>query len=487
MNKLLIISLASIEEFIQQLPVLQNLRKKYPQHTLHLLADKSCKNAESLGEGLIDVIHYLDSSSGRDLKKIYQNQGQLVDFARAVISDLKSFEFAEVFNFSLNPLGAFVAKELDCLLTFGPQWNGRRIVHKENLWQEYLSLAIVNQATGQFSYGEILENAFGLKELKSQTQDVEFRDNQVCIDLWGFDFSDLQVVRKAQRMASELREVLGTYTVKIFVSPEYREKSLRYFKNAHLVAGSLRDLKNYFAQSRLALVNSQVSQKLAHQVGTAAVLLSKIDSEDKIFTEVALSWDLLSGEKISANRNLKNVFEKNVWRTYLNDQYVAGGKISSPLISFDFGGEKPSELTSLIAAKKEELEIQHYLAADIKHKLFLLESVETTKLPKSVFMDLARISFKILKNKLDSADYFDGFNRSFTYRYQSQQEGVQQLKHELRKIETLLGIKEQVIKKIETISQEGSLHAKGFEFVSETSLRADREVAGEHPSESEIL
>lgn len=497
MSKMLFISFSKKEEIIQQLPLMKNLRQKDANQAFHLLTFKEMKDIEGLLEGAVDYIHYID---GQKLSSSFNNptfdasivggleiQEELDLFATKVVSDLKNIAFSEVYNFSLHPAGAHIAGIIPCQKRQGFAVKNGQLINDENRWLAHLKTHFGSGSESVLGYSEVIGKAFKLNNHYMRSSDLLARKRRICLGLWDNDFSDIHFVKQCRELVAELIGVLGTYEVKVIVSPQYRELAMRYFKNSQLLQGQIKEVRECIADSHLVLCGDQISEFIANQTGTPVLMVTKDIQESSVFNDVMSTWILLSGENQNQNNALNEIFEKNVWRLYLDKNSEEKFEIPSPTIAYDFGGANFVSLAKLAKEKQEELEVQRSYLALLKAAFKNLTHVSAKKVYKSDFKELALLAQSILKSKNDPSDYFRGFYLSFRNRYQSSAEGVAQLRDEVSQVEELLSVKQSLIKKVETLSQKGSLYAKGFEFVSEKSAPEYREISGERAQEPEIL
>ncbi len=487
MSKVLIISLSKKEEFIQQLPLMKSLRKNNAGQAVHLLTFKDLKDVESILEGVVDYIHYIDSQRISQNIGSSQGTGDIKNLAQGIVSDLKSIQFTDVYNFSLDPVSAYVAGMIPAAKIQGIRVKNGNSLEIGNRWLEYLTTHFESGSATTLGYSEVICKAFQIKNGYMKSSDLLARKRRICLSLWGNNFSDVSFVKQSKQLIQELVGVLGTYEVKVIVSPQYRELAMRFFKNAQILQGSMKDARDCIAESQLVLCADQISQYIAEQAGTPILMVTKEVHESAVFNDVMSTWNLLSGEKRNQNETLSDSFEKNVWRLYLNHTSEVNLDIPSPTIAYDFGGANFMSLAKLAKDKQEELEVQKSYVALLNAAFKNLNQVSDKKVYKSDFKELALLAQSILKSKNDPSDYFRGFYLSFKNRYQSSAQGVSQLREQVSKVEDLLAVKQSLIKKVEILSQKGSLYAKGFEFVPEKSARDHREISGERSQESEIL
>ncbi len=487
MSTILIISLSKKEEIIQQLTLMRGLREKNANGALHLLASKDCKDLEGLFEGIVDYIHYVDHQVLLTAFNSSANEQDLKNLAGGIVNDLKSIQFSKVYNFSVNSMGAYIAGMLPSSQVFGLNIQYGKILPLENRWLDYLKTYYESGAEAVLGYSEVISKAFQIKDAHIKSSDLMSRKRRVCLALWDNNFSDIQFIKQCKNLVSELVGVLGTYEVKVLVSPQYRELAMRYFKGSQILQGQIKEVKTCISESQLVICADKISEFVAAQSGTPVLLMNKKSQGASVFNDVMSTWNILSGEKQNQNNTIYESFEKNVWRLYLNKSSEHNLAIPSPTIAYDFGGTNFVSLAKLAKDKQEELHVQKSYVALLNAAFKNLANVSDKKVYKSDFKELALLAQSILKSKNDPSDYFRGFYLCFKNRYQSSAEGVAQLRAEVSKVEDILLVKQALIEKVETLSQKGSLYAKGFEFVSEKSTRNDREITGERSQESEIL
>lgn len=488
MNQVLFISLVNAPEIIDQVKAIKDFRRHNRDCKVHYMTFDSHKLLEEFLNEAVDVIHYLDSGVIEPLCEKGRVSLAQLEVAQLISTDLQKTEFTKVINLSSYSLGGLIAGQFQTSRKEGVFFAQGLYQRSRNNWFNYLAQQSFRGYRGVVNYRKVLSKTLGAREMSPRTADFMGRDRKVVVSLLNTKNLEINRMREIRSLVEELRAVLGTYEIEVFASPDGLKLAQQVFDLRELRSGSLHDLAKLFSQARLVLGDSRIVQTIAEFTETPMVQISEVLDEVQSFTDITKCWDILSGSMLPLNVDLRKSFEEQVWIQFLDGiGIVPGQEINSPGLVYNFGSVHFSQLSPLAAEKSLELQQQRDCLNKIKDILAGTSQDSNKSFSKNEIGKISTILKVLGDSNVDQSGYFKGMVDLLMQRHRSVDHARSVLVEETKRIEQILCVKENLVRKIEALSQKGSRYAKGFEFVLESSLRADRENTKQYSQNPEIL
>lgn len=502
--KILVVSLLRLGDLIQQGELLRSLRAQHPQAEIHVLINRQFSQIAKILEGCVDqFIHFEREAIQKGLGEAEYNILWSYQVVADLVDRLSAEKYDVIYNFTHNRLSGYLIGAIQCPEKRGLYHQDGQFQGLANRWLRYFNDRFSGTQKSLFHYLEILGNAYGIpvEKRRFEVEPQRRRNKLILLQCLTSDEKKNWGLEQFAQLKRVIEISLVDYEVCILGASFEQEKLLQYFKAGELLICDLSEAQKHLRNCSLLVTGDTSIKHMAAQLGTpiveiaigssdasktaafsnqAVILKSDIPcapcshsqacpqkshlcadniSVEKVFESV---WNQLSSEKIN-QVNLLNEFERAVWTVYLNQQAKGDEMVDKQLLETLLPGtslaDQQSALSAWILATQH---IQNFFSR-ISAALPARESlVAKRNFHTSDVAELILCAQDILKDKTDSAGYFQPFVEALTAKFTQPVQIYDRVQSSLVDIEELLEIRETLTRQIKAFSMEGVFYAKGI-------------------------
>lgn len=508
--KILVLSLLRLGDIIQQIPLFNGIREKYPEAEIHLLLNKQFKSVEKILEGVVDQYIYFDRESlqkglGESQYNILWSYSQVEN----MIEGLNQNSYDIAFNFTHNKLSAYLLGALNVSDKRGLFQTEGRFQGLSNRWLKYFNDRFSGTQPSLFHYVEILSKSFGIP-VKTAPVTSKKKSKLILLQCLTSNSKKNWSLEKFFELKRCIEVALVDYDVCVLGAPFERETLLKVFAEKDLLICDLIEARKHLQNADLLVTGDTSIKHLAAQTGTPIVEIaigssdptktsaysdqsvilktsapcapcshsqacsqnSHICQEDvtvhKVFSAV---WDQLSGEKI-AQQDLMRRLDRSVWGLYLDNGKEIDSLYKNAVIEL-LQNVSMETLNSLLPLWQAQTTLYRGWIEKAFHALPSRDSLaRKNNFMSSDIADLVLCAQEIIKSKKDAAGYFQSFVESLLSRFNHPSQIHDRVSKALQETEELLVIRENLTYHLQTISKEGAYYAKG---IGQLSIRGFEE------------
>lgn len=494
--KLLVVSLLRLGDIIQQKPLLEGLRRQFPQAQIHLLLNRQFSQASQLLENCVDEFIYFDREGlQKGLGEANYNFMWSFTELEKLIHQLSAHNYDSVYNFTHNRLTAYIIGAMTAQNKKGLHQSEGRFRGLENAWLKYFNERFSGRSLSLFHYVELLGNAFAIPVQKTPARLSGKKYKRVLFQVLTSDIKKNWGLENYRQLKFQIEKALVDYRVQILGAPYEREKLLQVFAEEDLLICNLQDVKALCSQVDLLVTGDTSIKHLAAQEGLATIEISLGGSDsiktgafslnaqvitstvacapcvhsvacpqashlcgedvsvDQVFAAV---WKSLSQDP-QAHVNLERELDRAVWTAFLN-----GASQGDSL-------ELRTQLTEKDLARVEQS------TADLYTALRRIEAILPTETPTDSNQnsnkqlssldaaELVSCAQSILRSGQDRAGFFQVYVEALTQKYNLPIQIYNRVNAALTEIRELLRLRESLIQELSTpVLKEGDYYAKGI-------------------------
>lgn len=411
--KILVLSLLRLGDFLMQKPLLQDLRRRYPEAEIDVLVNPGTMAARGLFPE-VSGWHVFDRD--RLQKAVGTAEIPLMAPVRDVeklISELSGKRYSMLLNFTHNRLSAHLAAAIGAGVKQGLVAEGAGFRRFENQWLRHFNDKFGGRDGGLFHYVEWLAGAF---HLEAKPVPARPRGRRVLIQPLTSDAKKNWSLENWKTWLAELRRERPEFEYAVLGAPFEEEILRRHFDAEDLEIASLERVRELMLEARLlatgdtsikhlaalegvpvleialgssdpgkvgvyqvsaAILKSSVGcapcaaagpcRRLSHECGEEISVARALDAARDLLADgattertrsiAAAGW--LSGTDGAAGETIARSFEKMVWRLFLDEdgdvaasaaaRWIDGIEASWP--GFDW-----EELSAGLSREQEALE-----------------------------------------------------------------------------------------------------------------------------------
>lgn len=269
------ISLLRLGDLILQKPLIEGLKKKYPQCEIHLLVNKQFAQAEFLFSGLVDRFIYFDrellqKSCGENEFNIFWGLQNLKTF----IEEINKIEYDRVYNFTHNRLTAHLAGMIKTKKQVGIYSRAGVFFGLNNPWIQFFNSYFGRPEAVGFHYTELLAKALEIP-IRLPSRALLPNPGGKCILLqpltsdskknWGLE--------KFKALVNKLEQET-TYRVQVLGAPFEKEILERFFPASQLLICDLQSAVGHLAGAELLITGDTSIKHLAALYAVPTIELS---------------------------------------------------------------------------------------------------------------------------------------------------------------------------------------------------------------------
>ena len=490
--KLLVVSLLRLGDIIQQKPLLEGLRRQFPQAEIHLLLNRQFSQVTQLLDNCVDEFIYFDREAlQRGLGEASYNFMWSYTELEKLIHQLSSENYDSVYNFTHTRLSAYVIGAIQAQDKKGLYQSEGRFRGLENAWLKYFNDRFAGRSLSLFHYVELLGNAFSIPVEKTPARISGKKHKRILFQCLTSDVKKNWGLENYRQLKFQIEKALVDYRVQILGAPFEREKLLQVFEEKDLLICDLQDVKKLCTEVDLLVTGDTSIKHLAAQEGLATIEISlggsdalktgafslnaqvisstvacapcvhSVDcpqashlcgedvSVDQVFTSV---WKSLSQDP-QAHLNLEQELDRAVWTSFLT------GAPQNTLVALR------NQLTEKDLARVEQS------TADLHSALKRIESILPTEastdgsklLSSHVAAELVSCAQTLLQSGNDRAGFFQSYVEALTQKYNLPIQIYNRVNKALDEIRELLRLRESLILELSTpVLKEGDYYAKGI-------------------------
>ena len=354
--KILVVSLLRLGDIIQQIPLLQGLRAKYPEAQIHLYANKQFSQVEALLAGIVDRYIYLDREAlQKGMGEAEYNILWSFKELEKQIKQLNQENYTLALNFTHNKLSAYLLGVIQADVKKGLHQIDGRFAGLENPWLRYFNDRFSASQKSQFHYVELLAKSFDL-DVPRKTSTARPRSKLILMQCLTSDTKKNWGLQNFAQLKKTIEESLVDYEVCVLGAPFEHDQLAGVFGESDLLICDLFEAKKHLEGAALLISGDTSIKHLAAQNGTPIVEISLGSADvaktgayteavktivsdaacapcnhsqacsqksqvcaenisvDHVFAAV---WDQLSGQA-GKNKATKHELEKAVWSLYLD-------------------------------------------------------------------------------------------------------------------------------------------------------------------------
>lgn len=511
--KILVLSLLRLGDIIQQIPLFNGLREKYPGAQIHLLLNKQFKSVEKILDGVVDHYVYFDRESiqkglGVSQYNILWSYSQVEN----LMQELNQNSYDVVFNFTHNKLSAYLMGALNVTDKRGLHQSEGRFQGLSNRWLKYFNERFSGTQPSLFHYVEILSKSFDIPA-KPSSPVLKRKNKLILLQCLTSDSKKNWKLDKFLELKHAIESSLVDYEVYVIGAPFEREVLLKVFAERDLLICDLVEARKHLQNADLLVTGDTSIKHLAAQMGTPIVEIaigssdpaktsaysrqavtikssvpcapcihsqscaqsSHLCAEDiAVETVFSAVWDQLSCTS-SGQQDLRRELDRKVFGLYLDGK--GGGDESAKAAAEQLLQQSSLELLNqLLPSWQSQTKIfRNWLEKGAR----ALPSPEI--LSKKVNFNSADVAElilcaqEIIRSKIDGAGYFQSFVESLLSRFNHPLQIHDRVSKALQEVEELLTIRENFTYHLQTISKEGVYYAKGIGQLSIRGFEETRE------------
>lgn len=490
--KLLVVSLLRLGDIIQQKPLLEGLRRQFPQAQIHLLINKQFSQVSQLLGNTVDQYIYFDREAlQRGLGEANYNFMWSYSELEKLVNQLSGENYDSVYNFTHTRLSAYIIGAVTAQDKKGLYQSEGRFRGLENAWLKYFNDRFAGRSLSLFHYVELLGNAFSIPVEKTPSRTTGKAHKRVLFQCLTSDVKKNWGLESFRQLKFQIETALNDYRVQILGAPFERTKLLQVFEEKDLLICDLQDVKALCSQVDLLVTGDTSIKHLAAQEGLPTIEISLGGSDSQktgafasnaqvISSNVACAPCLhsaacpqtshLCGESISVDQvfaavwkslsrdtqahfNLERELDRAVWTAFLS------GTSQNSLLQFR------DQLTETDLARVEQSTTALYAA--LKRIEAILPSEATVDTGKQLSAlnaaELVSCAQSVLQSGHDRAGFFQVYVEALTQKYNLPIQIYNRVKSALEEIRELLRLRESLIKELSTpVLKEGDYYAKGI-------------------------
>jgi ADP-heptose:LPS heptosyltransferase len=490
--KLLVVSLLRLGDIIQQKPLLEGLRRQFPQAQIHLLINRQFSQASQLLENCVDEFIYFDREAlQKGLGEANYNFMWSFTELEKLINQLSAENYTSVYNFTHNRLTAYIIGAMTAQSKKGLYQSEGRFRGLENAWLKYFNERFSGRSLSLFHYVELLGNAFAIPVQKTPARITGKKHKRVLFQVLTSDVKKNWGLENYRQLKFQIEKALVDYRVQVLGAPFEREKLLQVFEEKDLLICNLQDVKDLCSQVDLLVTGDTSIKHLAAQEGLATIEISLGGSDplktgafavnaqviastvacapclhsqacpqashlcgedvsvDQVFAAV---WKSLSQDP-QAHVNLERELDRAVWTSFLNGTpQNAPLELRSQLTEKDLARVEQSTADLYSALRRIEAILPTEAATDGNRQLSSLDAAELVSCAQS-----------ILRSGQDRAGFFQVYVEALTQKYNLPIQIYNRVNAALTEIRELLRLRESLIQELSTpVLKEGDYYAKGI-------------------------
>lgn len=512
--KILVLSLLRLGDIIQQIPLFNGLREKYPGAEIHLLLNKQFQSVEKILDGVVDQYVYFDREAiqkglGESHYHILWSYSQV----EKLVEGLNQNSYDIAFNFTHNKLSAYLLGALNISEKKGLYQEGGRFQGLSNPWLKYFNDRFSGTQPSLFLYVEILGRSFDIP-VKTAAVTTRKKNKLVLLQCLTSDSKKNWSLEKFLELKCAIETGLVDYEVLVLAAPFERESLLTVFSEKDLLICDLLEARIHLHNADLLVTGDTSIKHLAAQAGTPIVEIA-VGSSDatktsafshqtvivqsaapcapcahsqacsqkthlceddvtvvKVFSAV---WAQLSGEK-SAQQDLIRQLDRAVWGIFLDKNNEGTESFYGAVVQDLVQDSSLDSLNSVLPSWQSQTKIYREWVNKASRALPLKEMLMTKKNFNS--SDIGELIFcaqNIIKSKQDVAGYFQSFVEALLVRFNQPVQIHDRVSQALHEVEELLNIREKIAYHLQTISKEGAYYAKGIGQLSIRGFEETRE------------
>lgn len=522
--KILVVSLLRLGDLIQQIPLIEGLRVKYPTSEIHVLLNQQFTSAQRILASKVDKFILFD----RDLLQKGLGEAEfniLWSYTQleVQVAQLSSASYDHIFNFTHTRLSAYLIGAIEAKEKHGLYQQDGKFKGLDNRWIKYFNDRFSGTQKSVFHYVELLGNSF---DIPLEFVDISMSKNNkknsklVLIQCLTSDEKKNWGLKNFKHLKQTLNDCLGDYSIKILGAPFEKERLSFVFGDKDLLICDLQEVQQHLKEAELLITGDTSIKHIAAQIGTPIIEIAIGSSDpqktgaysknktilqtmvpcapcshsqacfqkshicaeeitvDAVFAAV---WSHLSGDSKRKTIEVAE-FEKMVWSLYLNHgqsldpKYDIDIEIVEAARSFRTSKGDLSVLMNLVRQQSAQFALW---IARAERSLPQREALlEKTALHSSEVAELIMVGQDIIRSKLDEYGYFDAFIEAMTARISHPIQLHDSVTVALKNVKEILEIREKVTTYVELpfelVSKEGAFYAPGIGRLSINGFEENR-------------
>ncbi len=268
--KILILSLLRLGDIVAQEPLIQGLRRRFPDSQIHVLINDQFLNVSSICEGV-------DSWKGLPRNRLQSllagsvsEHDQAFDLLISLAEELNCESYDLIFNFTNNYLSARLMDLLIASEKFGSQFENGIKKKPSNRWEDYLNEHISGNEPTHFNLLEVMSQAF---QIPLQTRNFNSaslstkNSGAIYLQVLTSDSKKNWGLHNFQKLFNQLQFDFPKKEIKILCAESEKSTIEAFFKAQDVSCCGLVELKQRLNSAALLITGDTSVQHLAANVG----------------------------------------------------------------------------------------------------------------------------------------------------------------------------------------------------------------------------
>lgn len=493
--KLLVVSLLRLGDIIQQKPLLEGLRRQFPQAEIHLLLNRQFSQVSQLLGNCVDRYIYFDREAlQKGLGEANYNFMWSYSELEKLVNELSAQNYNSVYNFTHTRLSAYIIGAVTAQEKKGLYQADGKFRGLENAWLKYFNDRFSGRSLSLFHYVELLGNAFAIPVQKTALRASGKAHKRVLFQCLTSDIKKNWGLENFLQLKFQIEKALVDYRVQILGAPFEREKLLQVFDEKDLLICDLQDAKSLCSQADLLVTGDTSIKHLAAQDGLPTIEISLGGSDSLKTGAFAVGAQVISANVACApclhsaacpqashlcaqNVSVDQVFAA-VWKTLSRDSKVQvqlERELDRAVWTAFLSGSAQDALSPLEQFRDQLTEIDlarvEQSTTDLYSALKRIEAILPSQAEAEAGRQLSAVNAaelvscaqSVLRSGQDRAGFFQVYVEALTQKYNLPIQIYNRVKSALEEIKELLRLRESLIKELATPAlKEGDYYAKGI-------------------------
>lgn len=278
--KILVVSLLRVGDLLQQVPLLQGLRRKYAQAEIHLLMNRQCEGISDFLNEFVDETHFFEREQYLQRVSAHSSVKERILNVGDCLSRLPDFDV--VYNFSHTRLSVDVISALSTQETKGLHRNSVGVMDlQNNRWLQYYNECFSGNRKSFFHGNEILSQAFDIPVPKLE---IEFRPSGlIAFQCFTSDPKKNWPLAKFNALKKLIVDSYPNCRIQVLCAEQDKEALLEYFTESEIAACSFSEAFAILKEAK-ALISVDTSIKHLGALAKTPIVEINLGGSDVVKT-----------------------------------------------------------------------------------------------------------------------------------------------------------------------------------------------------------